>query len=51
MPLAAAAIAAAPAENEPCNAAFESAETLTLLARRRSTKVMHFTGPGPSGPS
>ncbi len=37
-----------PAENEPCNAIFASAETLTLLARRRSTKVVHFTGPGPN---
>lgn len=37
-----------PAENEPCNAIFASAETLTLLARRRSTKVVHFAGPGPN---
>lgn len=35
-------------ENEPANAAFESAETLALLARRRSTKVVHFTEAGPS---
>jgi nitroreductase len=41
-------IAPAPRENEPCNAFFESAETLALLARRRSTKVAHFAEPGPS---
>jgi nitroreductase len=49
MPLPASAIPSAPAENEPCNAVFESAETLALLARRRSTKVVHFQAPGPSG--
>jgi nitroreductase len=49
MPVAFNELPAAPAENEPCNAAFESAETLALLARRRSTKIVHFTGPGPSG--
>jgi nitroreductase len=36
-------------ENDPANAALESAETLALLARRRSTKVIHFSEPGPSG--
>lgn len=36
-------------ENEPANAALESAETLRLLAHRRSTKVVHFSEPGPSG--
>jgi nitroreductase len=36
------------AENEPANAAFESAETLALLARRRSTKIIHLAEPGPS---
>lgn len=49
MPLSHTAVPLAPAENEACNAAFESAETLALLARRRSTKVVHFTTPGPSG--
>lgn len=49
MPLPVSAIPSAPAENEPCNAVLESAETLTLLARRRSTKVVHFAEPGPSG--
>lgn len=48
MPLAPSQFPAAPADNEPCNAVFESAETLTLLARRRSTKVVHFKGPGPT---
>lgn len=47
MPLPVSAIPPAPAENEPCNALLESAETLALLARRRSTKVVHFTAPGP----
>ena len=49
MPLPVSAIPPAPAENETCNALLESAETLTLLARRRSTKVIHFAEPGPSG--
>lgn len=49
MPLASSQLPAAPAETEPCNAVFESAETLTLLARRRSTKVVHFQTPGPTG--
>lgn len=48
MPLSLDAIPPAPAENEPCEAAHESAETLALLACRRSTKVVHFTAPGPS---
>lgn len=38
----------APAEDQPCPAAFESLETLTLLAKRRSTKIAHFAEPGPS---
>lgn len=42
------AIPAAPAENEPANAAKESAETLALLARRRSSKVMQLAEPAPS---
>jgi nitroreductase len=41
-------IPAAPAENEPVNGAFESLETLKLLARRRSTKIADFAEPGPS---
>jgi nitroreductase len=49
MPLSAAAVPPAPAEGEPCNAIFESTETLALMARRRSTKVVHFAAPGPSG--
>ncbi len=49
MPLSPSQLPSAPAENETCNAVFESAETLALLARRRSTKVVHFTGPGPTG--
>lgn len=49
MPLPASAVPAAPAEHEICNATFESAETLALLARRRSTKVVHFQEPGPAG--
>lgn len=36
------------AENDPANAVFESAETLRLLALRRSTKVIQFSAPGPS---
>lgn len=48
MPLDATAIPPAPAENAPCEAAHESADTLALLARRRSTKVVHFAEPGPS---
>ena len=43
-----ASIPAAPAENEPANAAHESAETLALLARRRSTKIALMGAPGPS---
>jgi len=38
----------APAENDIVNAALESTETLALLARRRSTKIAEFMGPGPS---
>lgn len=41
-------IAASPAENEPANAAFESLETLNLLARRRSTKIAFLAEPGPT---
>jgi nitroreductase len=42
------AIPASPRENEPANAANESAETLALLARRRSSKLMHLTDPAPT---
>jgi nitroreductase len=41
-------IPAPPREGEPANASFESAETLALLARRRSTKVAHLAEPAPS---
>jgi nitroreductase len=49
MPLPISAVAAAPVQNEPCNATFESPETLRLMALRRSTKIVHFTAPGPTG--
>lgn len=48
MPLPRSAYPGALAENEPANSTLESAETLTLLSRRRSTKIVHFTGPGPT---
>lgn len=48
MPLPPSVIPPAARENEPADAVRESAETLALMARRRSTKVAHFTGPGPS---
>jgi nitroreductase len=48
MPLPLSAIPPSPTDNEPVNATFESAETLALMARRRSTKVAHLTDPGPS---
>lgn len=48
MPLPLPAMPRKLAENEPANAAFESVETLSLMARRRSTKIVHFTAPGPS---
>lgn len=48
MPLPPSAIPPAPSENEPVNAALESAETLALMARRRSSKVIHLTEPGPT---
>jgi nitroreductase len=41
-------IPSSPAENDICDAVHESAETLALLARRRSTKAGHFIEPGPS---
>jgi nitroreductase len=42
------AIPAAPKEGEQAVAARESAETLALLAQRRSSKVMHLAEPAPS---
>jgi nitroreductase len=48
MTLPASAIPAAPKDNDLVNASYESAETLALLARRRSTKIAHFAEPGPS---
>ena len=48
MPLDAASIPPAPDENAPCEPFHESADTLALLAKRRSTKVVHFAEPGPS---
>lgn len=49
MPLPLSLIPPAPKEGEPAEAAHESADTLALLARRRSTKVAHFVEPGPNG--
>ena len=48
MPLPLSAIPPSPRENEPANAACESAETLALLARRRSSKLMQLAEPAPS---
>jgi nitroreductase len=48
MPLPLSAIPQQPREGEPADATHESAETLALLARRRSTKVAHLAEPGPS---
>lgn len=48
MPLPLSVIPASPKENEPANAVNESVETLTLLARRRSSKLMQLAEPGPS---
>jgi nitroreductase len=42
------AIPSAPREGEPADAVRESAETLALMARRRSTKVGHMIAPGPN---
>jgi nitroreductase len=41
-------IPALPRDNEPANAVNESAETLALLARRRSVKLMQLSDPAPS---
>ena len=48
MPLPLSSIPAQLHDNEPANATCESAETLSLLARRRSLKLMHLTTPAPS---
>ncbi len=48
MPLPLSAIPAPLRENEPANATLECAEALALLAHRRSTKVIHFSEPGPA---
>lgn len=49
MPLKADQIPSPPRENEPLQAATESAQTLALMAQRRSTKIAHFVEPGPAG--
>ncbi|MGD9982320.1 MAG: nitroreductase [Hyphomonadaceae bacterium] len=48
MPLPLSAIPASPQDSEPANAAMESVETLALLARRRSSKLMQLAEPAPS---
>lgn len=48
MPLPLSAIPPQPQENEPADAVRESAETLALLARRRSLKLMLLQAPAPS---
>jgi len=48
MPLPLSAIPAQLRDNDPANAVNPSAETLALLARRRSTKIAHLAEPGPS---
>ncbi|MFT3727247.1 MAG: nitroreductase [Terricaulis sp.] len=48
MPLPLSAIPPLPQDNDPANAAKPSAETLALLAHRRSTKIAHMMAPGPS---
>jgi nitroreductase len=48
MPLPASAVPPPPLENEPVDAVHESAEMLSLLARRRSAKVGHLGEPGPN---
>jgi nitroreductase len=48
MPLPLSVIPPQPREGEPADAVRESAETVSLLARRRSTKIAHLTEPGPS---
>jgi nitroreductase len=41
-------IPAQPVEGQPADAIHESADTLALLARRRSSKVMHLFEPAPT---
>lgn len=41
-------IPASPAEGQPADAIHENAETLALMARRRSSKVMHLAEPAPT---
>lgn len=48
MPLPLSAIPSQPREGEAAEAVHESAETLALLARRRSSQIAHLTTPGPS---
>jgi nitroreductase len=48
MPLPLSAIPPSPQDNEPANAAMQSPDTLALLARRRSSKLMHLADPAPS---
>lgn len=48
MPLPLSSIPAALSDNDPANSVNESAETLSLLARRRSLKLMHLSEPAPS---
>jgi nitroreductase len=48
MPLPLSAIPSALHDNDPANAIRESAETLALLARRRSTKLMGLSEPAPN---
>ena len=48
MPLPISAIPPQPRENQPANAINPSAETLALLARRRSSKIGHLAEPGPT---
>lgn len=48
MPLPISVIPPTLQNGEPAEAVRESAETLELLMRRRSTKVAHFGSPGPS---
>lgn len=49
MPLPTSVIPQPPREGEPAVASRESAETLALMALRRSTKIAHFVEPGPIG--
>ncbi len=48
MPLSLSVIPPAPNDGEPARSAHESAETLKLMAHRRSTKIAQFIEPGPS---